>query len=103
MDIKYNILGIRFGIDPLLDIIPGFGNVLSAATSLYLFWLAYRVGVPTLVYVHMLWNIFLDYLLGAVPFLGIIFDAFFRANIKNFVLLEKHFDPDILEGKIIES
>lgn len=103
MDIQYRILGVRFGIDPLLDIIPGFGNIISTGTSLYLFWLAYKIGVPANVYMRMLWNVFLDYLLGVVPFLGILFDAFFRANIKNFTMLEKYFDPDIIEGEIIKE
>ncbi len=103
MDIQYRILGVRFGIDPLLDIIPGFGNLISTGTSLYLFWLAYRIGVPAGIYMRMVWNVILDYLLGVVPLLGIFFDAFFRANVKNFNMLEKYFDPDILEGEIVEK
>lgn len=102
MDLRFNVLGVRFGIDPMLDIIPGVGNALAALTSCYLFWIAYRLDVPRWVYLRMLWNITADYVLGAVPFIGIVFDVFFRANVKNFALLEKYFDPDILVGEVID-
>lgn len=103
MDLRFRVLGIRFGIDPLLDIIPGFGNIISTVTSLYLFWIAYQLKVPGRVYVTMLWNMSVDYVLGILPFVGIVFDIFFRANVKNFNLLEKYFDPNIIEGEIVEE
>lgn len=101
MDLRFNVFGIRFGIDPMLDIIPGLGNTLAALTSLYLLWLGYQLKVPTQVYFRMVWNISVDYLFGAVPFVGIVFDIFFRANVKNFALLETYFDPDILVGEVV--
>lgn len=103
MDMRFRVLGIRFGVDPLLDIIPGFGNVLSTVTSFYLFWIAYKLGVPGRIYVTMAWNLCVDYMLGVFPFIGIVFDLFFRANVRNFNMLEKFFDPDIIEGEIIEG
>jgi len=103
MDIRFHIFGIRFGIDPMLDIIPGLGNVVAAGTSAYLLWLAHLLRVPTWVYWRMIWNITADYVLGAVPFVGIIFDVFFRANVKNFALIETYFDPDILVGEVVEN
>lgn len=101
MDMKFNVLGIKFGIDPLLDVIPGFGNILGVALSCYLFWIAVRLHVPQWVYVRMAWNIGLDYILGAIPYIGIVADLFYRSNVKNFVLLERYFDPDILEGELL--
>lgn len=103
MDTKFSIFGIKFGIDPILDMIPGFGDTLGAAISCYLLWLAYKLKVPRWVYGKMLLNIGFDYLLGLLPFAGIVLDLFFRANVKNFALLEKFFDPEILEGELIES
>ncbi len=102
MDMQFHIFRFRFGIDPMLDIIPGLGNTLSTATSLYLLWLGYQLKVPTHVYFRMVWNISVDYIFGVIPFAGIVFDAFFRANVKNFALLESYFDPDILVGEVIE-
>lgn len=103
MDLRFNVLGIRFGIDPMLDIIPGLGNILATVTSFYLFWIAYQLRVPTWVYLRMLWNISVDSLFGVIPYIGIVFDIFFRSNVKNFALIEKYFDPDILEGEFVED
>ncbi len=101
MDLRYSLFGVRFGIDPLLNVVPGLGNTLAALTSLYLLWLASRLHVPSSVYARMLWNICIDYVAGVVPYIGIVFDVFYRANAKNFALLEKYFDPDIIEGEVI--
>lgn len=103
MDLRFNVLGVRFGIDPLLDVIPGLGNVFSTATSCYLLWIAYQLRVPSRVFFHMLWNITADALLGSVPVAGVVFDLFFRANVKNFALLETYMDPDILVGEILDD
>ena len=101
LDLRFTVFGIRFGIDPLLDMIPGVGNLFAAATSCYLFWIAYRLRVPTRVYLRMSWNILVDYLFGVVPYIGIVFDVFYRSNVKNFALLESYFDPSVLEGEIV--
>ncbi len=101
MDLRYTVFGIRFGIDPLLNVIPGLGNTLAAMTSLYLLWIATKLHVPSWVYARMLWNISIDYVVGVVPYIGIVFDIFYRANAKNFALLEKYFDPSVIEGEVI--
>ncbi len=101
MDLKFRVFGIKFGIDPLLDIIPGFGNIISLGVSCYLFWIAYRLRVPFHVYIRMLWNICVDYLFGVVPYIGIVMDLFFRANVKNLSLLETYHDPSILVGELV--
>lgn len=103
MDTKFSVFGIKFGIDPLLDVIPGLGNILGAATSCYLFWIARQLHAPRTVYWKMAWNITLDYLLGAIPVAGILADLFYRSNVKNFALLEKYFDPSIIEGELISG
>jgi hypothetical protein len=103
MDLRFRIFGISFGIDPLLDIIPGLGNIIATVVSGYLFWIAYQLKVPGHVYLRMLWNLSIDYVLGVVPFVGIVMDVFFRANVKNLTLIEKYHDPSILEGELISS
>lgn len=103
LDLKFNVLGIRFGIDPLLSIIPGFGNFLAVTISCYLFYIAYRVRVPGWVYARMVGNIGVDYIFGVVPYIGIFFDVLYRSNLRNFALIEKFVDPDVLEGEFVES
>lgn len=101
LDTKFHIFGFHFGIDPLLNAIPGIGDVMGAATSCYIFWIAYKLNVSTSVYVHMAMNIFFDFVLGLIPILGIVFDAVYKSNVKNFTLLEKYFDPEILVGEVV--
>lgn len=101
MDLRFSVFGIRFGIDPMLDVIPGLGNFLATATSCYLFWIAYQLQVPAWVYFRMVWNISVDSVFGIIPYVGIVFDIFFRSNVRNFALLEKYFDPDILVGEVV--
>lgn len=103
MDLRFNVFGVRFGIDPLLNIIPGMGNIVAAATSLYLMWIAFQLKVPTAIYMKMLWNIAVDYIFGVVPVIGIVFDVFYRANVKNFKLLETYFTPDIVIGEVVDG
>lgn len=103
LDTKFKVFGIKFGIDPLLNVIPSFGSILGVCISCYLFWIAARLKVPNWVYLRMLWNIGLDYVLGVIPFVGIVADLFYRSNVKNFALLERFFDSDILEGELINE
>lgn len=103
LDTKFNILGIKFGIDPFLDVVPEFGNILGAILSCYVFWIAYQLNVPSKIYWRMAWHIAIDFVLGAIPFAGFIFDLFYRSNAKNLALLSPFVDPDILEGVLVED
>ena len=102
LDTRFSVFGIKFGIDPLFNIIPGFGSFIGAALSCYLFWIAYRLKASHHVHLRMAGNIVLDYFLGLIPFAGIVADLFYRSNIKNFALVEKLHDPDVIEGEFVE-
>lgn len=102
MDTKFTFLGIRFGLDPLLDLWPGFGSLIGAVVSCYLFWIAYQLKVPSRVYWRMGWHIILDFMIGEVPVIGAVFDLFYHANAKNLALLYPFVDPDVLEGVVME-
>lgn len=102
MDTKFSLFGIRFGIDPLLDVLPGFGSMIGAGISCYLFWIAYQLKVLSRIYWTMGWHILLDYLLGLLPFIGVVIDLFYRSNTKNLALLTPFINPDVLEGLVIE-
>lgn len=103
MDSEFSIFGFRFGLDPLLDVIPIFGDSVGLIVSLYIFWIARELKVPPIVYFKMLVHIFIDYILGLIPFAGIVLDAFYRSNLKNLDLLEKYLKPEVLEGEIITT
>ncbi len=101
LDTEFNILGIRFGIDPILDIIPGLGSTIGALTSLYIFWIAFSLNLPPKIYLRMSLNILFDFLLGSLPVAGIVFDVFYRSNVKNLRILESFIEPEVLVGEVL--
>ena len=83
------VIGVRFGIDALIGLIPVLGDGLSALIALYLFFEAVRLGVPWPVRLRMLFNIAFDFFVGLVPLLGDFLDVAFRANQRNTLLLRE--------------
>lgn len=83
-------IGLRFGFDAILDLVPGIGDALGALLSMYIFQAARRFGVSRVTLARMAMNIGIDYIGGLVPFLGAIFDAYWKANIWNVALLKRH-------------
>jgi hypothetical protein len=81
--------GIRFGLDPILGLVPGLGDVAGAALACYLVLLAQRLGAPRSVLVRMLGNVAADTIGGTVPVLGDAFDVAFKSNTRNLALLER--------------
>lgn len=82
----------RVGLDVLLDIIPVGGSVIGAVMGSYLAWEARNLGMPKHAIVRMAGNIGVDALLGAIPFVGVIPDFFFRSNTRNLKIVKKHLD-----------
>jgi hypothetical protein len=82
---------IRFGVESLLRLVPGIGDVAASALSIYLLYEAYQLGVPRLLFARMVANVALEGAMGAVPVAGDAFDVLFRANRRNVALLRAHF------------
>jgi hypothetical protein len=91
-DRQFRIPGVpvRIGLDSILGLIPVAGDTLSAGASLYLIWLAHRVGADSQVKTRMIGNAAVDYALGLVPLVGDVGDVFFKANTRNVRLLKEH-------------
>jgi hypothetical protein len=83
-------LNIRFGLDAILGLIPGVGDLLTSAASLYILSAANRYNVPRITLARMATNILLDTLIGAIPIVGDLFDAFWKSNQRNVELLRRH-------------
>ena len=81
---------IRFGLDAILGLIPGGGDVAAAALSGYIVLIAVRRDVPQAVLWRMLGNIGIDTVVGSVPIVGDLFDVAYKSNVKNVELLERH-------------
>ncbi|MBE9043535.1 DUF4112 domain-containing protein [Pleurocapsales cyanobacterium LEGE 10410] len=83
---------IRFGLDPILGLLPGGGDTITGGISAYIVVEAARMGLPRDVLYKMVGNILLDSFAGTIPVVGDLFDVGWKANIKNIELLEKHLD-----------
>lgn len=81
---------IRFGLDPLIGLIPGFGDTVGAAVSSLLLIQGGRMGVPKIVLARMALNVLINTALGAVPVVGDAFSVWFKSNVRNLALIERH-------------
>lgn len=97
---KFGIGGLRFGFDPIIGAIPGFGDVITAIMSFYLVWIGVQMRLPQEKIVEMIGNIMLDFLIGIIPFIGDFADFVYRSNSKNLNILET-FAKSVVEGEVI--
>jgi len=78
----------RFGVDTFLNLVPGGGDAVQAALSLYIVWEARRLGVRPAILKRMLGNVAIEAVVGVVPILGDLFDTVFKADLRNIALME---------------
>lgn len=90
MDNKFQILGFKFGIDPLIGLIPQGGNLVTLILSTYMMWIAVKMKVPKRKIARMYFNTFVDFTVGIIPVLGQIADFVIKSNEKNLEILEEH-------------
>lgn len=81
--------GYRIGLDALIGLAPGLGDVIGAAFSAYLIYEARALGASRSVLTRMAVNVLIETAIGALPFVGDLFDAAFKANSRNLALLEQ--------------
>jgi hypothetical protein len=80
----------RFGLDPILGLIPGLGDVVSPLFTLGVMLQARDIGVPGVVLLRMIFNVAIDTIVGIVPLVGDLFDFAWKSNNRNLALLEQH-------------
>jgi Domain of unknown function (DUF4112) len=92
LDTWFRIPGtsIRFGIDGILGLVPGIGDILAGLASCIILFAAWIRGTPYVTLARMLANVAIEVVVGAIPFLGDAFDIAWRANRRNYALLERH-------------
>jgi hypothetical protein len=93
LDNSIPIPGTRFrlGIDQLIGLVPGIGDLIGGVLSLYIIVQAHRLGAPRSLLARMGWNVAVDTIVGEVPILGDLFDIGFKANVRNLALLDAYF------------
>jgi uncharacterized protein DUF4112 len=80
----------RFGLDPLLGLIPGIGDTSSALVSALALIQAVRVGVPKILLARMSLNILINEIIGVVPVVGDAFSFWFKSNARNYQIIKDH-------------
>lgn len=92
LDSAFTVPGtsIRVGLDPVLGLLPGLGDLVSPLFTMGILWQARELGVPRVVQLRMIGNVAIDALFGLVPILGDLFDVAWRANDRNMLLLDRH-------------
>ena len=81
---------LRVGLDPIIGLVPGFGDAAGAILAAGILLEAVRRSVSRFTLGRIAYNIALDALLGSIPLVGDAFDAVWKANLRNVVLIERH-------------
>jgi hypothetical protein len=92
LDTAFRIPGTRyrFGVDPLIGLLPGIGDAIGAIFSTFIIFHAARLGAPKATLARMMANVGIDTIVGEIPLFGDLFDFGWKSNTKNLALLEQH-------------
>src|SRR5256886_4718439 len=94
MDRLIRIPGVkkRLGLNPILDLVPGFGDVAAALISVSVLVYGIRRGIPKILLGRMALNVLINEIIGIIPIVGSIFAFWFTANTRNYELIREHLD-----------
>jgi len=81
---------MRIGLDPILGLVPGIGDLISPLFTVGILWQARDLAIPRVIQLRMIFNVAIDTVVGLVPVLGDLFDFAWKANDMNMMLLERH-------------
>ena len=97
LDSMFRVPGtnIRFGLDAIVGLIPGIGDISTPVFAGLLLLQAVRMRLPIVVQARMVLNAAIDMLVGLVPILGDLVDIGWKANLRNLALLERHARPGV--------
>ena len=97
MDTQFKVPGtnFRFGLDAIIGLIPGVGDLATFGISGFMLMIMARNGASGFVLARMILNVLIDTVVGAIPLVGDLFDFGFKSNTKNIRLMQEHY----LEGR----
>lgn len=92
LDRRFRVPGtdLRVGLDPLLGLVPGAGDAIAGVLGSFIVYVAAAQSVPRITLVRMALNVALNGLVGALPVVGDLFSFWFKSNVRNLELLERH-------------
>ena len=94
LDNKFSIFGVRFGIDPILGLFEGVGDIITVIVGLYFIWIARQLDVSKSDIGRMISNVMIDFLIGIIPVFGDLFDFAFKSHVKNLEILRAYAPSD---------
>jgi len=94
MDRLIRIPGLkkRLGLNPIVDLVPGFGDVAAALVSVSVIVYGIRRGIPKIVLGRMALNVLINEVVGLIPGIGSVFAFWFQANTRNYEMIRGHID-----------
>jgi hypothetical protein len=93
----------KLGLDVILDLVPGVGDLIGAALGSYMVWEARNLGMSKTQMARMFGNVGVDFALGLIPWVGAVPDFFFRSNSRNLKIIRKHLDKHHPSTAVIEG
>jgi len=103
LDDQFSLFGRRFGLNGVIGLAPGVGDIISALLSLHLVWIGWQMKLPLLKIFQMVWNVFVNFVIGLVPVVGDYADFFHKANLKNLAILKEFANRNIIEGEVVDK
>lgn len=105
MDDTFAIPGtkIRFGLDSLIGLLPGVGDVATAAAGVWMIVEAVRLRIPLGVLIRMLINLLVDLIGGTIPIVGDLFDLWWKSNRRNADLMQRYLQSQSQQTANLES
>ena len=94
MDRLIRIPGLkkRLGLNPIIDLVPGFGDLAAALVSVSVIVYGIRRGIPKIVLGRMALNVLINEVVGLIPVLGSVFAFWFQANTRNYQMIRGHIE-----------
>jgi hypothetical protein len=108
LDLAFVIPGTnqRVGLDAIIGLIPGFGDIVTTLLSSYVIWEARQLGLSRFAIARMLGNLAIHASVGSLPLIGDVFDAFFRVNQRNMRIVRAHLKHNpqevTIEGRAVD-
>ncbi len=78
----------KIGIDPIIGLIPGGGDLIGGVISIYIMYAGIKMGMPRTTIIRMFGNVALEFVIGCIPIIGDLFDAMWKSNQRNVKLIE---------------
>ena len=101
----FTIPGInrQVGLDSIVGLVPGIGDMVTAAMGAWLIWEARNLGMSKFQLARMAANLSIDTAVGAIPFAGDLFDFLYRSNSKNLRIVKRHLDKHHPAGVVLDG